>query len=63
MIPKIHSVHSPPFLQVGGVEPPTKFSKEGGGLNMTSTLKGEFLGKRGMTFFREGRGLQFLHKK
>ena len=35
----------------GGGEPPTKFSK-GGGLKGPQFLKGEFLGKRGVTFFR-----------
>ena len=42
---------APPFLMGGGGEPPTKFSK-GGGLKGPQFLKGEFLGKRGVTFFR-----------
>ena len=44
-----HSVHPPK----GGVEPPTKFSKRGG-FNRTSTLRGELLEKREVTFFRGG---------
>ena len=37
----------------GGIEPPTKFSKWGGGLDRTSTLKGG-CSKRGGNFFRRG---------
>ena len=44
----------------GGVEPPTKFSKRGGGLRGPQLLEG-VAGKEGVTFFREG--LQFSHKK
>ena len=40
-----------------GVEPPTKFSKKGG-LDRTSTFRGDLLGKRGVKLFR---GLQFSH--
>ena len=45
LIPKNHSVHSLPFCR--GVEPPTKFSKRGEGLDRTSTYRGGLLGKRG----------------
>ena len=53
----MHSVH--PTLSVGGVEPPTQFSKRGGLTgDRTSTFRGGLLGKRGVTFFRErGRGV------
>ena len=42
------------FLLGGGVEPPTKFSKRGGGggLDRTSTFRGGLLGKRGGDFFQ-----------
>ena len=36
---------------VGGVEPPTKFSKRGGGLRGPQLLEG-VAGKEGVTFFR-----------
>ena len=43
----------PPFCR--GVQPLTKFLKKGGGgLDGTSAFRGELLGKRGITFFREG---------
>ena len=53
----MHSVH--PTLSVGGVEPPTQFSKRGGLTgDRTSTFRGGLLGKREVTFFRErGRGV------
>ena len=44
----------------GGIEPPTKFSKRGGGLDRTSTFKGGLLGKTGLTLFKEGCN---FHKK
>ena len=37
----------------GGVEPPTKFSKRGGGLRGPQLLEG-VAGKEGVTFFRGG---------
>ena len=40
----------------GVVEPPTKFSKRGGGCDRTSTFRGELQEKRGVTFFRVGGG-------
>ena len=45
-------------------EPPTKFSKIGGvgGLDNTSTFRGGFWGKRGMTFFREGYNFYIKNK-
>ena len=43
----------PPFCKGGGVELPTKFSKRGC-LTGPQLLKKEFLGKRGVTFFRRG---------
>ena len=49
-----HSVQ-PPFL-VDGIEPPTKFSKTGGGLEKISIFRGALMGKQGMTFLGE---LQF----
>ena len=46
--------HSPPpFCWGRGVEPPTKFSKGGGGLDSISTLRGGLLEKRG-NFFQGG---------
>ena len=48
----------PPFL-LGVVEPPTKFSKRGGGLAGSQFLEG-VVGKEGVTSFR---GVQFLHKQ
>ena len=59
-----HSVHPLPFLLWGGgggVEPPTKFSKRGGGLDRALVFRGGLVGKRGGDLFEEG--LQFLHKK
>ena len=52
------SVH-PPFLQEGGVEPPTKFSKKkgGGGLTGPQLLEG-VPGKEEGDFF-QGRGYNF----
>ena len=47
-----------------GVEPPTKFSKRGGGRGLdrtSSTLVGGLLEKRGVTFFRGG-GVAILQK-
>ena len=56
-----HSVHPPPFSAggraEGGVEPPTKFLKWGGGLNRTSVFRvgcweiGEWLFSGGLQFF------------
>ena len=59
MLPCVHH----PFL-LGGVEPPTKFSKwgGGGGLDKTSTFRGGLLGKRRDGDLFQG-GLQFLHEK
>ena len=48
-----------PSLSAGRVEPPTKFSKRGGGLGRTSTLR-RGCWKRGGKFFQGG--LQFLQK-
>lgn len=64
----LHSVHP---LFCWWVEPPTKLSRTGGrggggGFDSISIFRGGFLGKRGMSFFREGTGcvcVQFLHKK
>ena len=42
----------PPFCR--GVEPPTNDRVRGGGLDRTSTFRGEVAGKRGMTFFKGG---------
>ena len=39
-------------LSAGEVEPPTKFSKRGVGLDRTSTFRGGLLRKRKVTFFR-----------
>ena len=65
-----HSVHlpfvlggattPPPHLSVGGVEPPTKFSKRGEGLTESQFLE-EGCWERGGDIFQGG--LQFLHKK
>ena len=59
-----HSVHPTPFL-LGVVEPPTKFSKIGGGggapLDRTSTLRGGCW-KRGGCFFSGGLAI-FTKKK
>ena len=41
------SVHPSPPLSAGGVEPPTKFSKRGAGLDRNSTFREGLLGKRG----------------
>ena len=49
-----------PTLSVGRFEPPTKFSKRGGGLDRTSTFRGGCW-ERGGDFFQGG-GLQFSHK-
>ena len=67
---KIPSVHplppSLPALSAGGkgeggrVEPPTKFSKRGGGLTGPQLLEGVCWERGGVTFFRK---LQFSHKK
>ena len=38
----------------GGVETQTKFSKRGGGLDRNSTFRGGLLGKKRVTFLREG---------
>ena len=46
----------------GGVEPPTKFSKRGGGLTAPQLLE-EGCWERGSDFFQRGGGLQFSHKK
>ena len=47
----VHSGHPPP-LSAGGVEPPTKFSKRGGGgLTGPQLLEG-VARKEGVTFFR-----------
>ena len=52
-----HSVH-PPLFDGEGIEPLTKFSKRGGGLDdRTSTFRGGLLGKK--TLFR---GVEFSHK-
>ena len=58
-----HKCASPPFLLVGGevVEPPTKFSKRGGGGMTGSQFLERGCWRRGVTFFR-GR-LQFLNRK
>ena len=50
---------SPP-PSAGQLEPPTKFSKNGGGLDRISKFRGELLGNRGELFHW---GLQFLYKK
>ena len=39
-VSNIHSVHPLPFSRGGGVEPPTKFSKRGGGLTGPQILEG-----------------------
>ena len=55
--------YAPPFLlgvEEGGVEPPTKFLKRGGGLGRISILRGGCWVKRG-DFFQGV--LQFFHKK
>ena len=48
----------PPFCR--GAEPPTKFSKRGGGLAGPQLLEG-VVGKEGSYFFQGG--LQFSHKE
>ena len=47
-----------------GREPPTKFSKKGGGggLDKTSTVRGGLLEKMGVTFFREGCNFHIKNK-
>ena len=51
---------------VWGVEPPTNFSKMGG-FDRTPIFRGGLLGKRGLFFSGEGKGVgggvQFLDKK
>ena len=61
-----HSVHSP--LLLGGVEPPTKFSKMGASQDLN--FEKGFAGKEGTAFFRVGRkggrgeeGINFLKKR
>ena len=50
-------MHPSPFLQGGSVEPPTKFSKRGGGAWHDLNFYRGLLGKRGgLTFFRRGWG-------
>ena len=51
MIPKGHSVHPPRPTFCGGVEPPTKFSKRGGGLTGRQLLEGD-AGKEDDDFFQ-----------
>ena len=53
-VSNIHSVHPLPFSR-GGVEPPTKFSKRGGGLTGPQLLEGA-AGKEGGDFFQGGGG-------
>ena len=43
------------------VEPPTEFSKKGGGLERVLIFRGGVTGKEGVTFSR-WEGLQFLHE-
>ena len=63
-----HSVY-PPFLLEGwgvGVEPPTKISKKGRGLDRISVFRGGWWEREGWLFSggrREGSWLQFFHKK
>ena len=53
-----HSLTAPPpHLSAGKVEPPTNFSKRGGGLDRNSIFRG-VARKEGVTFFI---GLKFLH--
>ena len=54
-------MHPPLFVGGGRVEPPTKFSKRGGGLTGPQLLKGGCW-ERGGDFF-QGEGVQFSHKK
>ena len=55
----IHSVH-PPF-SAGRLNLPPNFQKKGG-LDRTSTLRGELLEKKGVTFFRGEGGCNFTKK-
>ena len=50
-----------PFLLLGGVKPPTKFSKRG--LDSVSIFRGALLGRRGVTSFKRGRGDYSFHVK
>ena len=43
-----------PSLSAGELSLPPNFQKGGGGLDRTSTFRGRLLGKREMTFFKEG---------
>ena len=63
----LHSVHPPtpfpPFYWVEGLNLLSQFWKEGG-LDSTSTFRRGLVGKRTVTFSKEGGGgLQFLHKR
>ena len=61
-------MYNPPFLlEMGWVEPPTKFSKGGGrgrgGLTGSQFLEGDCWEREGGDFFRGEGGVQFLYKE